>query len=85
MSSGQVSDHQLKWDTSIFVSLAPGVRYRLRIRRPSDFMSFKAYIELALSEGEVNHLYYQSPPISFMAGTIKPTNEITDFENKLPW
>jgi len=64
------TEHQLAWEKPVFIRLEPGIHYRIRIRRPTDFISFKARLEFFLPEGEVKRLLYKSPPISFMAGTI---------------
>src|ERR1035438_7633346 len=73
--SGDSTEHQLAWEATVFIALDPGTHYRLRVRRPSDFISFKATFEFLIAEGEVKKLVYQSPMISFMAGTILPEGE----------
>ena len=73
--SGVSAEYQLTWDTSVFIALEPGSEYRIRIRRPSDFISFKATLTFSIAAGEVEKLVYESPVISFMAGKIKPLAE----------
>ena len=70
-NSGVTTEHQLTWETPVFIALKAGPRYQIRIRRPSDFISFKATFEFLIAAGEVKRLDYESPLISFMAGTIR--------------
>ena len=70
MISGDVAEYQLRWEDTVFIPLEPRLKYRLRIRRPSDVLSFKAYYWFSINKGEVIRLKYQSPMLSFMAGTI---------------
>lgn len=68
---GVSTEHQLAWEMPVFIALKPGSGYHIRIRRPSDFLSFKASFEFSLAAGEVKRLVYESPLVSFGAGTIK--------------
>jgi hypothetical protein len=72
--SGGWTEHQLEWDATVFIPLEPG-QYQMRIRRPSDFISFKATLPFAVDAGRVKKFVYESPAISIMAGTIRPAEE----------
>lgn len=68
----QETKRKLMWEAFVFIPLEPNANYRLTISRPADPISFKATIDLSIAPGGVGRYLYESPPISFMAGTIKP-------------
>jgi hypothetical protein len=55
----------------VFIPLDPNSDYNLAIKRPSDFLSYKAVTNFSLALGEVKRYRYESPAISFMSGEIK--------------
>ena len=71
-SSGFSLKRRLMWEAFVFVPLEPDQDYDLIIKRPSDFVSLTARVDFRLRRGEVKRYVYESPPISFMAGEIRP-------------
>ena len=69
--SGFSQTNKLKWETRVFIALDPNNDYNLAIKRPSDFLSYKAVTNFSLAPGEVKRYRYESPAISFMSGEIK--------------
>lgn len=82
LESGLEMKRKLMWEAFVFVPLEPNQNYRLTISRPWDPFSFKAKIVLSVAPGTVKRYVYESPPISFMAGEIKPTTG-TGIDHKL--
>jgi hypothetical protein len=70
-SSNESNDYQLKWDEKILIPLDKQDTYFIIIKRPSDFISFKAKSSFLISADEVVNLTYKPPILSFMAGTIE--------------
>ena len=78
LESGLQMRRKLMWEAFVFIPLEPEQRYQLTISRPWDPVSFKAKVALSVPPGAVKRYVYESPPISLMAGEIKPATFVNE-------